>query len=95
VKDETVRRSDISSTDGNLYTSFESSGSAGKLNSRQGLSNFSSSLDFQLNPERSVLSQRTSRGLQEALIGKYLPELFEIGEFFENLDFHQDWEFGG
>jgi len=94
VKDETVRRSDISSTDGNLYTSFESSGSAGKLNSRQGLSNFSSSLDFQLNPERSVLSQRTSRGLQEALIGKYLPELFEIGEFFENLDFHQDWEFG-
>jgi len=23
-----------------------------------------------------------------------LPELYEIGQFFDNLDFHQDWEFG-
>lgn len=23
-----------------------------------------------------------------------MPALFEIGEFFESLDFHQDWEFG-
>jgi predicted ATPase len=94
VRDETVRRSNPSKTDGNLYTSFESSGASGKLNQRQTLSNFSADLKFQLNPERSVLSQRTSPGIQEALIGKYLPELFEIGDFFENLDFHQDWEFG-
>lgn len=90
VKDEAVRRTNIR----DLGTSFESNGSTGKLNSRQPFSNFASNLNFQLNPERSVFSQRTSPNIQEALIGKYLPELFEIGEFFESLDFHQDWEFG-
>lgn len=94
VTGESVRRVDISETDGHLYTTFESSGSTGKLNSRVTRSNFTQDLSFQLNPERSVLSQRTSPSVQGALIGKYLPELFEIGDFFENLDFHQDWEFG-
>jgi predicted ATPase len=94
VKDESLRRMNVSATDGQFYTSFESRGSAGSLDSQITRSNFSQNLSFQLNPERSVLSQQTSRGIQEALIGKYLPELFEVGEFFENLDFHQDWEFG-
>jgi len=94
VRDESVRRLNISNTDGATSTSFESSGAIGKLNQRQALSNSTSNLNFQLNPERSVLSQRTSPSIQGALIGKYLPELFEIGEFFEDLDFHQDWEFG-
>ncbi len=94
IKDELVRCTSISETDGKLYTSFESSGTTGQLNSKQTHSNFEQNLTFQLNPERSVLSQRTSPSVQGALIGKYLPELFEIGEFFENLDFHQDWEFG-
>jgi predicted ATPase len=94
VRDESFRRTHISDTDGKIDTSFESSGATGKLNSQQSRSNFTENLSFQLNPERSVLSQRTSPNIQDALIGKYMPALFEIGEFFESLDFHQDWEFG-
>jgi predicted ATPase len=94
VTDESFRRMNISNTDGEIDTSFESSGATGRLNSHQSRSNFSGNLSFQLNPERSVLSQRTSPNIQDALIGKYMPALFEIGEFFESLDFHQDWEFG-
>jgi predicted ATPase len=94
VRDESFRRANISNTDGKIDTSFESSGTTGTLNSQQSHSNFSQNLTFQLNPERSVLSQRTSPNIQDALIGKYMPALFEVGEFFENLDFHQDWEFG-
>jgi predicted ATPase len=94
VKGESFRRTNISNTDGKIDTSFESSGATGKLNSHQSRSNFSENLSFQLNPERSVLSQRTSPNIQDALIGKYMPALFEVGEFFESLDFHQDWEFG-
>ena len=94
VRDESFRRSNISKTDGKIDTSFESSGATGKLNSKQSRSNFTENLSFQLNPERSVLSQRTSPNIQDALIGKYMPALFEIGDFFESLDFHQDWEFG-
>jgi predicted ATPase len=94
VRDESFRRANVSNTDGKIDTSFESSGATGRLSSRQSRSNFSENLSFQLNPERSVLSQRTSPNIQDALIGKYMPALFEIGEFFESLDFHQDWEFG-
>jgi predicted ATPase len=94
IRDEFFRRANTSKTDGKIDTSFESSGATGKLNSHQSRSNFSENLSFQLNPERSVLSQRTSPNIQDALIGKYMPALFEIGDFFESLDFHQDWEFG-
>lgn len=94
VKDESVRNLNVGNTDGATSTSFESTGATGRLNSQLSLSNFTQDLSFQLNPERSVLSQRTSPSIQGALIGKYLPELFEIGDFFEDLDFHQDWEFG-
>jgi predicted ATPase len=94
VKNESCARISVSKTDGKLTTSFESSGSTGVLSSRQSLSNFTQDLTIQLNPERSVLSQRTSRSIQESLIGKFMPELFELAEFFEGFDFHQDWEFG-
>lgn len=94
VRDESFRRMNIGNTDGKIDTSFESSGATGRLNSRQTHSDLSENLSFQLNPERSVLSQRTSPNIQDALIGKYMPALFEIGDFFESLDFHQDWEFG-
>jgi len=32
--------------------------------------------------------------VQGSGIGRDLPELFEMAEFFESFDFHQDWEFG-
>ena len=47
-----------------------------------------------LNPDRSVLSQLASPPVQGSGIGRDLPELFEMAEFFESFDFHQDWEFG-
>lgn len=94
VKHESCRRVNVSKTDGEIDAAFESNGTTGRLNSRQSLFNFSQDLTIPLDSERSVLSQRTSRSLQESLIGKYMPELFEVAEFFESFDFHQDWEFG-
>lgn len=93
VKHESCRRlkSEVNGGNGTL---FESSGTSGRLRSRQDLSNLTQDLTIQLDSDRSVLSQRSSRSLQESLIGKYMPELFEVAEFFESLEFHQDWEFG-
>ena len=47
-----------------------------------------------LNPDRSILAQLASPPIQGSGIGRDLPELFEVAEFFESFDFHQDWEFG-
>jgi predicted ATPase len=47
-----------------------------------------------LHPDRSVLAQLASPSIQAIGIGSDLPELFEMKEFFESFDFHQDWEFG-
>jgi predicted ATPase len=93
VNNETIRRIGIDDWDRGLYTSFSSTGTMGELHLRSGLTSNSTNL-FALNPERSVLSQLTSKGIQDAQVGTYLHELFEMGEFFESLDFHQDWEFG-
>jgi len=45
-------------------------------------------------PDRSLLSQLTSLPGQLPGIAFPLQELYEIGQFFDSFDFHQDWEFG-
>lgn len=76
-----------------LYSWFERSGSQGQLHHQSARSN-NGPVGFDLNLDRSVLSQLTSLPLQAAGVGQEMPELFEIAEFFEKFDFHQDWEFG-
>jgi len=93
VTGESVKRGGVEDWDANLYSSFQSGGSFGELNLRDALSRHSPPV-IALNPERSVLSQLTSRGIQDAQVGTFLHELFEVAEVFEELDFHQDWEFG-
>jgi predicted ATPase len=93
VGEEHVRRAEVLDSDRDLHTSLDTSGTMGELKLRSGLSNDSTNL-FALNPERSVLSQLTAKNIQEAQVGTYFHELFEIGELFESFDFHQDWEFG-
>ena len=73
-----------------LYSWFERSGSQGTIHPRMA----DSPIRFDLNLDRSILSQLTSRLVQASGIGTILPELFDITEFFEDFDFHQDWEFG-
>jgi predicted ATPase len=90
---ESVKRDNLPDWDNELYSFFESSGRMGELRLRSGVSNDATNL-IGLNPERSFLSQLTSKGIQDAQLNIYLPEVFEISEFFEHLDFHQDWEFG-
>jgi predicted ATPase len=75
-----------------LLNSFESNGFQGKVSLRVGRGE-ESLQPFNLNVDRSILSQLTSPTVQ-ASIGGNLPELFETAEFFESFDFHQDWEFG-
>lgn len=95
VSGESVRRADVSDSDQSLNSSFESTGTMGELHLRGALPKGSKPTSCSaLNPERSVLSQLTSEGVQKAQIGFHLHDLFKIGEFFESLDFHQDWEFG-
>ncbi|HEY2858709.1 MAG TPA: AAA family ATPase [Terracidiphilus sp.] len=91
VNGESVRR--VGDRGQGSYSSFVSSGATGESSLPSGVTNGAGTI-FSLNPERSILSQLTSRGVQEAQIGVYIHEVFEIGEFFESLDFHQDWEFG-
>jgi predicted ATPase len=75
-----------------LLNSFESSGSQGKISFRVGRGEAGASA-FNLNMDRSILSQLASPTVQAFGIGD-LPELFKIAELFESFDFHQDWEFG-
>ena len=47
-----------------------------------------------LNSDRSVLSQLAQVQIQLAGSGFFPPELYEIENFFDSFDFHQDWVFG-
>jgi predicted ATPase len=76
-----------------LFSWFERSGSQGEIHFRFGRSD-AGPIRFDLNLDRSVLSQLTTQSLQASGTGQALPELFEMAEFFEGFDFHQDWEFG-
>jgi len=49
---------------------------------------------FHLARDRSIFSQLASPSVQASGLGARLPEVFEVGEFLESFDFHQDWEFG-
>jgi predicted ATPase len=71
---------------------FERTGSQGEV--QRGPAPGESQIRFDLGLDRSVLSQLTSPALQASGAGQALPYLFEVGEFFGRLDFHQDWEFG-
>lgn len=72
---------------------FGRTGSQGVIHLRQ-LSGNEGPIVFDVNLDRSILSQLASPSVQASGIGQSLPELFEIAEFFESFDFHQDWEFG-
>ncbi|HEV2136922.1 MAG TPA: AAA family ATPase [Terracidiphilus sp.] len=76
-----------------LYSWIERRGSQGELRLRSERPS-PAPIRFDLNLDRSVLSQLTSLPLQAAGVGQEMPELFEVAEFFEKFDFHQDWEFG-
>jgi predicted ATPase len=75
-----------------FLNSFESSGSQGVI-TRRTLVTEKDRKAFNLNMDRSILSQLAAPAVVSE-IGGNLPELFEIAEFFESFDFHQDWEFG-
>lgn len=49
---------------------------------------------FNLNLDRSIFAQLASRSVQASGAANDLPELLEIADFLEGIDFHQDWEFG-
>jgi predicted ATPase len=76
-----------------LSSRFERSGSQGMVHLRMARA-LEQPVPFDLNLDRSILSQLASPTVQKSGIGRDLPELFEIAEFFENFDFHQDWDFG-
>jgi predicted ATPase len=76
-----------------LYSSFERSGSQGTINLRMARSD-ERPTSFSLSLDRSIFSQLASPSVQASGIGGDLPELFEVAQFFESFDFHQDWEFG-
>ncbi len=91
VKGESIS---VSGPDGrSLWSSFERHGTQGTIRLR-GARAHEPSASFDLVPERSILSQLASPTVQASGIGADLPEIFEIAEFFDNFDFHQDWEFG-
>lgn len=93
VSGETIGTTGDGGERNKLFSWFERSGSQGEIHLRFGRSD-GGPLRFDLNLDRSVLSQLSSPQLQPYGIGQALPELFEIVEFFEGLEFHQDWEFG-
>jgi len=49
---------------------------------------------FHLARDRSIFSQLASPSVQASGLGARIPETFEVAEFLESFDFHQDWEFG-
>jgi predicted ATPase len=75
-----------------LLSWFESSGSQGTVHLRMARAE-EGPITLNLNMDRSILSQLSSPAVASE-IGGNLPELFEMAEFFESFDFHQDWEFG-
>jgi|SRR5271170_3639278 len=93
VRGETIETCEENGARDTLFGWFERSGSQGTFHPRLMRSD-TSPVFFDLNLDRSILAQLASRSLQASGIGQDLPELFEIAEFFESFDFHQDWEFG-
>ncbi len=53
-----------------------------------------SSTEFELQPERSILSQLSSPSVGASGMVVAMPELFKVSEAFENFYFFEDWEFG-
>jgi predicted ATPase len=95
VKVESIRSLQEDGATNDLLSRLERSRSQGTLHQRSALQeNFTGRIDFVLSQDRSILSQLASPTLQQHTVGRYLPELYEIAEFFESFDFHQDWEFG-
>jgi predicted ATPase len=72
-----------------LSNSFVRNGSSGRMQDRLATE---VSDQFELNAERSVLSQLASGSLQH--LGSQMPEVYDLAEYLESFDFHQDWEFG-
>ena len=93
VKSESICTANEEGGRDNFYSLFERSGSQGEIHLRL-MQADASPIRFDLNLDRSVLSQLTSPPLQASGAGQSLPELFEIAEFLEKFEFHQDWEFG-
>jgi predicted ATPase len=93
VKRESIGACGAEGGQDSLHSSFERSGSQGTIHLRMARSDRQPTT-FSLNLDRSILSQLASPSVQASRIGSDLPELFEIAQFFESFDFHQDWEFG-
>jgi predicted ATPase len=93
VSAETFGRLDDEWQRNGLYSFFERHGSQGGIHHPLRPSDAGPIL-FDVNLDRSLLSQLSSPQLQAYGIGQALPGLFEIAEFLERLEFHQDWEFG-
>ena len=93
VKHESIRTCADEGTEDAPRSWFERSGSQGEIHRRLGNMD-GREMYFDLNLDRSVLSQLASPSLQAFMLGRDLPEVFETAEFFEQFDFHQDWEFG-
>jgi predicted ATPase len=75
------------------YSWIESNGTQGEVHLRDA-GPTDKPVFVALNPDKSVLSQVSSLPGQMPDIFFPLQELYEIGQFFDSLDFHQDWEFG-
>jgi predicted ATPase len=93
VKRESIGSSKSDGGTSTLSSRFERSGSQGIVHLRMARM-VAPPVPFDLNLDRSILSQLASPTVQASGIGRDLPELFEMAEFFESFDFHQDWDFG-
>ena len=93
VMKEIVRTAPPADGGPSRYSWIESNGMQGEVHLRDAQRSDKPVL-VALNPDRSVLSQVSSLPGQMPDIFFPLQELYEIGQFFDSLDFHQDWEFG-
>jgi len=93
VGTESIERIEGDGTRDLRFSWFERVGSQGEIHQRSGFSD-AGPIRFDLNLDRSVLSQLTAPSLQATGAGQALPEMFEVAKFFDSFDFHQDWEFG-
>ena len=93
VVQETVQTVSPKNEGPSRHSWIESNGSRGELHLRGELPG-DDPVFVNLNPERSILSQLSSLPGQLPHVAFPLQELYEIGQFFDSFDFHQDWEFG-
>ncbi len=93
VKRESIRTCTHDGSTDTHSSWFERSGSQGNVHLRVARA-LEQPPPFDLNLDRSILSQLASPTVQKSGIGRDLPELFKLAEFFETFDFHQDWDFG-